>query len=104
MSRKFLRILFYIWLCWYLSGPVIEVFDSWDNANEEMLDIASTISGALVWAAALVCLAIVLLRHLLKLSSYLVIGIKQASQSVKFRRDSSPEESGFILASPPLRI
>ena len=104
MSRKFLRILFLIWLGWYLAGPVIETFDSWDNANEEMLDIASSVCGALVWAAALVCLAIVLLRELLKHSSYLAIGIKPASQSVNFRKEPSSEEFGFILASPPLRI
>src|SRR5262245_63914829 len=68
MSGRSLRVLFLIWLCWYLAGPLFETFDFWDTPQEELLDIASSTSGALIWAAAEVCLAVLLLRQLCKYS------------------------------------
>ncbi len=58
MSRQFLRVVFLIWLCWYLAGPLFETFDFWDTPQEEMGDIASSESGVLIWAAAGLCVAV----------------------------------------------
>jgi hypothetical protein len=106
VSRIFLRVLFSVWLCWFLAGPVFETFDFWDSSQEEMLDIASSICGALIWAAASVCLAIRLLRELHKRCSHLsAFGLKELTPlKLSLPTDSSAEESRFILASPPLRI
>lgn len=71
MSREFVRIVFAIWLCWYLTGPLAETFDFWDTPQEEMGDIASSVDGALVWAAAAICVAILLSRQFRNCCSYL---------------------------------
>ena len=71
MSREFGRIVFAIWLCWYLTGPLAETFDFWDTPQEEMGDIASSIDGALVWAAAAICVAILVSRQFRNCCSYL---------------------------------
>src|SRR5439155_19585710 len=71
MSAHFFRIVFVIWLGWYLTGPLAETFDFWDTPQEEMGDLASSLDGALVWAAAAICLAIVVSRQFCKCCSYL---------------------------------
>ena len=49
----------------------METFDFWDTPQEEMGDIASSVDGALVWAAAAICLAILVSRQFCKCCSYL---------------------------------
>src|SRR5439155_5304472 len=71
MSRQFLRGLFLLCLCCYLAGPLFETFDFWDTPQEEMADIASSATGVLIWAAAGVCLAILLIRQLCRWCSRL---------------------------------
>ncbi len=71
MSAHFFRIVFVIWLGWYLTGPLAETFDFWDTPQEEMTDLASSVDGALVWAAAAICLAILVSRQFCKCCSYL---------------------------------
>src|SRR2546428_565535 len=71
MSAPFVRIVFVIWLGWYLAGPLAETFDFWDTPQEEMADLASSVDGALVWAAAAICLAILVSRQFCKCCSYL---------------------------------
>jgi len=58
MSRQCLRVVFLIWLCCYLAGPVFETFDFWETPQEEMGDIASSACGVLIWAAAGLCVAV----------------------------------------------
>src|SRR5262249_14353983 len=61
------QILFLIWLICYLAGPLVETFDYWDSPQEEMTDIATSACGALIWLAAGICAAILLLREFCKL-------------------------------------
>ena len=66
MSRQFLRVVFLIWLCCYLAGPVFETFDFWDTPQEEMGDIASSACGVLIWAAAGLCVAVFVFQRFCK--------------------------------------
>ena len=35
MTSPFLRTLFLFWLCCYLAGPFVQMFDSWDSQLSE---------------------------------------------------------------------
>src|SRR5262245_59212200 len=107
MSAHFFRILFLIWLGWYITGPLAETFDFWDTPQEEMSDLASSLDGALVWAAAAICLAILVSREFCKCCSYLAEAglLDVLSQIVVPLVELSATEPGSILVgSTPLRI
>src|SRR5881296_830170 len=107
MSAPFVRIVFVIWLGWYLTGPLAETFDFWDTPQEEMTDIASSVDGTLVWAAAAICLAILISRQFCKCCSYLAeAGLSDLLFLILLPLvDASAAEPGSILAaSTPLRI
>ena len=106
MSAQFVRIVFLIWLGWYLTGPVVETFDFWDTPQEEMADIASSIDGALVWAAAAICLAILVSRELCRCCSYLTeAGLLDLRSLILFQlEDCSATEPSILTGSTPLRI
>jgi len=107
MSAHFFRIVFVIWLGWYLTGPLAETFDFWDTPQEEMGDLASSLDGALVWAAAAICLAILVSRQFCKCCSYLAEAGLLDLLSLIFvpLTDLSTTEVGSIIAgSTPLRI
>ena len=106
MNAQFVRIVFLIWLGWYLTGPVVETFDFWDTPQEEMADVASSIDGALVWAAAAICLAILVSRELCRCCSYLTeAGLLELSLIWVPLVDPSATEPGSVLTgSTPLRI
>ena len=107
MSAPFVRIVFVIWLGWYLTGPLAETFDFWDTPQEEMTDLASSVDGALVWAAAAICLAILVSRQFCKCCSYLAEAGLLDLLSLIFVRlpDLSATERGPLLTgSIPLRI
>jgi hypothetical protein len=96
-----------MWLCWYLSGPMIEAFDSWDSPQEEMTDIASSQCGALVWIAAAACLALLAFRQFLKRSTYISsLGERPWMKLIPLISGDpvSIVQTGFAVASPPLRI
>src|SRR5215831_7159902 len=106
MTSPFLRTLFFFWLCCYLAGPLVQMFDSWDSLEEEMGDIAFSTSGVLIWAGAAIAIAMLLFRHFCKVCKYLdrVYGIELPTLIVKLATTSAATEAGLILASPPLRI
>jgi len=106
MSAQFVRIVFLIWLGWYLTGPVVETFDFWDTPQEEMADIASSVDGALVWAAAAICLAILVSRELCRCCSYLTeAGLLELSLIwVPLVDPSATEPWSVLTGSTPLRI
>ncbi len=107
MSAPFVRIVFVIWLGWYLTGPLAETFDFWDTPQEEMTDLASSVDGALVWAAAAICLAILVSRQFCKCCSYLAEAGLLDLLSLIFvpLTDLSTTVVGSIIAgSTPLRI
>ncbi len=108
MSREFVRIVFAIWLCWYLTGPLAETFDFWDTPQEEMGDIASSVDGALVWAAAAICVAILLSRQFRNCCTYLAeVRLLDLPPSPMFTLPvdlSLPEGGPIFLESPQLRI
>ena len=109
MSREFVRIVFAIWLCWYLTGPLAETFDFWDTPQEEMGDVASSVDGALVWAAAAICFAILVSRRFRNCCSYLAeVRLLDLLPylSLTLPVDLSVTEPGpiFLDESPQLRI
>src|SRR5207248_3121202 len=107
MSAPFVRIVFVIWLGWYLTGPLAETFDFWDTPQEEIADLASPVDGALVWAAAAICLAILVSRQFCKCCSDLAEAGLLDLLSLIFVPivDLSATERGPLLtASLPLRI
>ena len=107
MSAPFVRIVFVFWLGWYLTGPLAETFDFWDTPQEEMTDLASSVDGALVWAAAAICLAILVSRQFCKCCSYLAEAGLLDLLSLIFVPlvDLSATERGPLLTgSIPLRI
>ena len=106
MSGRFLRVLFLIWLCWYLAGPLFETFDFWDTPQEEMTDIASSASGALIWAAAGVSFGILLLRRLCQCCSALTGLNPNLMLPLPFdlRDDLPPTEQALIFDISPLRL
>lgn len=71
MDRFALRMLFLLWLGWYLSGPLFEMIDSWDTPQEEMSDVGWSASGAVSFIAAGVCIGIFTCRKLRELCSFL---------------------------------
>jgi hypothetical protein len=106
MSGRSLRVLFLIWLCWYLTGPLFETFDFWDTPQEEMADIASSTAGVLIWAAAAVCVGIWLSRHLCRCCKGLTgLGLNVLLlQSFDLRRYLPPAEPIPLLDTSPLRL
>src|SRR5438093_12922653 len=106
MSAPFVRIVFVIWLGWYLTGPLAETFDFWDTPQEEMADLASSVDGALVWAAATICLAILVSRQFCKCCSYLAEAVLLDLLSrilVPLPELSTTEVGSIIAGCNPLR-
>jgi|GEM_PF-1184908 len=64
MRRRGVRLLFLLWLGWYLSGPLFETIDRWDSPREEISDVARSAGGATTLLAVLVSFGIALFRRL----------------------------------------
>ena len=107
MRRSFvLKILFFAGLCWYLSGPLVEMFDFWDSPSDEMGDIASSLSGTLIWVAAGVCTGMFLFRKMRAICACLTtlkfgLVVQKTSQPTV---RTKPPQSIPILDTSPLRI
>jgi hypothetical protein len=71
MNRRVLRLLFLLWLGWYLSGPLFEMVDTWDTPQEEMSDVIWSASGTLSLVAAGVCIGVFVFRQLRELCCHL---------------------------------
>ena len=106
MSRRFLRVIFLIWLCCYLAGPLFETFDFWDTPQEEMGDIASSACGALIWAAAGLCVAVFVFQQFCKSFSCLAAFRVNLLSPLSFKLPSSLTATGPIAAldASPLRL
>jgi hypothetical protein len=107
MGRRVLQAVFLIWLCSYLAGPLVQTVDVWDTPQEEMVDMASSLCGMLIWAACGVGLAIFALRRLTEccgdlLQQYFELPLLLPS-ALPVSRSSAPGEFVFV-GSPPLRI
>src|SRR5258706_2015965 len=85
MSQQFRRALFLIWLFCYLAGPLFETFDFWDMPQEEMSDIASSACGALIWAAAGLCITVFAFRQFCKCFSRLAVLRTNALSPLSFK-------------------
>src|SRR5262245_59817402 len=100
MASRVLRSLFFIWLCCYLSGPLIQMIDSWDSPQEELVDIASSSSGILVWLAGAIAVAISVFRDMCESCHVNLICVGDAL-AISLRTLTGPVN--LILPSPPLR-
>ena len=104
MNPRVLRVVFFLWLCWYLSGSLFEAIDSWDTTQQEMGDI-EWYTGVLTLAAAGLCVGIFLFRQFCARCSYLA-RVALGELSLLF---ILPVPSPFIESRPvagvrPLRI
>src|SRR5262245_16406868 len=106
MTSPLLRKLFLIWLCCYLAGPLVQMFDVWHAFQEEMGDIAFSTSGVLIWAGAAIAIGILLFRHFCKVCKYLdrVYRFDLPTLNFCLNAASPVTRAGMVIASPPLRI
>src|SRR5262245_57505623 len=106
MTSRAHRMLFLAWLCCYLAGPLVEMIDFWDKAEQEMVDLASSSTGMLIWVAAAVAVGISLFRQFwnacrhLKRVREVLMPLLLNSLPIEF----AVLETTYRFASPPLRI
>ena len=103
MNRQVLRVLFFFWLGWYLSGPLFEMVDRWDTPQEEMSDVVWSASGAVSLVAAGMCIGILVFRKFRELCCYLASSGTSA-QSVGLVRFKFPSVFPVIVSAPSLDI
>jgi hypothetical protein len=103
MNRKVLRILFLLWLGWYLSGPLFEMMDSWDTPQEEMIDIFWSAGGAVSLVAAGACIGILVFRKFRDLCCYLASSATSA-EPARLLTFECPWVLSTIIPAPNLDI
>jgi hypothetical protein len=103
MNRQVLRILFLLWLGWYLSGPLFEMVDRWDTPQEEMGDVLWSASGAVSLLAAGVCIGILVFQKFRELCCYLACS-KTSEKPVRLVRFEFPSVLSIIMPAPSLDI
>ena len=64
MRKRALRVLVFVLLGWYLSGPLFEAVDVWDSPREELKDITRSAGGYVTLVAVVICFGIVLFERL----------------------------------------
>ncbi len=64
MKPPAIKLLFLLWLGWYLSGPIAETIDSWDPPQEEIRDVMRNAGSVATLFMAVVCVGIALFRKL----------------------------------------
>jgi hypothetical protein len=107
MKKFVLKGLIFLWLGWYLSGPIVETIDTWESPQNEMQDVIFNAGGALT----LIALAVLCRRSLHQVVRYLVLTFLRASyrmqlplSSVSERDIIHPLRLDLSSLSPPLRI
>jgi len=104
---KTLKVLIFLWLAWYLSGPILEMIDTWESPQNEMQDVIFNAGGALT----LIVLAVLCRRSLQQLRRYLLLTLLRLSYRIPLPLSSVSEQDILYplrldLSSlfPPLRI
>src|SRR5262245_45983443 len=104
---KTLKVLIFLWLAWYLSGPILGVVGTWDSAQSHMQVVIFNGGGALT----LIVLAVLCRRALQQLRRYLLLTLLRLSYRIPLPLSSVSEQDilyplRFDLSSlfPPLRI
>ncbi len=77
MKRRGIKLLVLFWLGWYLSGPLSEIVDTWDNPQEEIGDIIRSGGGVVTLIAAVVCFGIALFRKLRERCLYFARAVRR---------------------------
>lgn len=105
MRKRALKLLVFVLLGWYLSGPLFEAVDVWDSPREELQDITRSAGGYVTLVAAVVCFAIVLLQKLRDRCRCVATTLFRYSFSVAFYRLTlSPLKAPLGTPSPPLPL
>jgi hypothetical protein len=107
MKRFAWRGLIFLWLGWYLSGPIVESIDTWESPQNEMQDVLFNAGGALT----LLVLAVLCRRSVHQVLGYLLLTIVRVSYRMQLPLSSIfergiiyPLELDLSSLSPPLRI
>src|SRR5262245_15016924 len=79
MKRLALKGLIFLWLGWYLSGPIVETIDTWDSPQNEMQDVLFNAGGAIT----LIALALLRRRPLHQVLRYLVLAFVRVSYRIQ---------------------
>jgi hypothetical protein len=91
MKPRTVKVLFLLWLGWYLSGPIAETIDSWDPPQEEIRDVMRNAGGLATLFAAVVYMGMTLLRKLRQRCALIA--------KVVCARLSAPNLDGLVLLS-----
>ena len=101
------KVLIFLWLGWYLSGPIVETIDTWESPQNEMQDVIFNAAGMLT----LIALAVLCRRSLHQVVRYLVLTFLPASYQMQLSLSSVSEQDiihplrlDLSSLSPPLRI
>jgi hypothetical protein len=107
MNKFMLNGLIFLWLGWDLSGPIVEMIDTWESPQNEMQDVIFNAGGALT----LIALAVLCRRSLHQVVRYLVLTFLRASYRMQLSLSSVSEQDiihplrlDLSSLSPPLRI
>src|SRR5215475_8906880 len=96
MKKFVLKGLIFLWLGWYLSGPIVETIDTWESPQNEMQDVIFNAAGALT----LIALAVLCRRSLHQVIRYLILTFLCASHRMQLA--PSPVSEQDIIH--PLRL
>ena len=101
-----LKGLIFLWLGWYLSGPIVEMIDTWESPQNEMQDVIFNAGGALTLIALVLCR-----RSLHQVVRYLILTLLRASHRMQLALSPVSEQDiihplrlDLSALSPPLRI
>jgi hypothetical protein len=64
MKPRAIKVLFLLWLGWYLSGPIAETVDSWDPPQEEIRDVMRNAAGVATLFVVVISVGIAVFRKL----------------------------------------
>lgn len=100
-----MKLLFLLWLAWYLSGPLFATVDFWDGPQEETTDVVRNAGGTVVLVAAAVCFGIVLCRKLRDRCRYVASTVRRLVLPLTFGTPVSlPPVAPLATHSPPLPL
>ena len=107
MKKFVLKGLIFLWLGWYLSGPIVEMIDTWESPQNEMQDVIFNAGGALT----LIALTVLCRRSLHQVVRYLILTLLRASHRMQLALSPVSEQDiihplrlDLSALSPPLRI